>query len=227
MSSILKALKKLEEERVSTRPELLNINSELLKTRPVKQFTRTGIVLLSGVLFLCGAGATYFSMKRRTAPVTASVQPVTTANNGIQPSAPVTGTEGMRQNRVVVQPPPASTRSSVLPQPGVNDQATKPKTLQDHNLATKSTKIQPISVERTVNPLSASVTKTAQNVPLLTVNGIAFKEGDTESIAVVNGQSVSKGSVVDGATVTEILEDRVKFTIDGKAVEVILGKSNR
>jgi len=61
--------------------------------------------------------------------------------------------------------------------------------------------------------------------PVLKVHGIAFQDG-AESAAVVNGVTVSNGSVIEGARVEEIQKDRVRFSRGGETFDIILDKSN-
>jgi type II secretory pathway component PulC len=61
--------------------------------------------------------------------------------------------------------------------------------------------------------------------PVLKVHGIAFQDG-AESVAVINGIAVSKGSVIEGARVEEILKDRVRLSRGGETFEIILDKMN-
>jgi type II secretory pathway component PulC len=61
--------------------------------------------------------------------------------------------------------------------------------------------------------------------PVLKVDGIAFQDG-ADSVAVINGVTVSKGSVIEGARVEEIQKDRVRFSRGGERFEIILDKSN-
>ncbi|MBJ6723182.1 hypothetical protein [Geomesophilobacter sediminis] len=57
-------------------------------------------------------------------------------------------------------------------------------------------------------------------LPEVKVNGIALQSNGDTSFAIVNGRPVSKGGVVDGARVDEILADRVRFSSGGKHFEV-------
>lgn len=77
-------------------------------------------------------------------------------------------------------------------------------------------------------PLPAAVPVVASPVKpaVLKVDGIAFQEGAADSLAVVNGTTVSKGSVIEGVRVEEIQKDRVRFSRGGEKFEVILDKSN-
>jgi type II secretory pathway component PulC len=61
--------------------------------------------------------------------------------------------------------------------------------------------------------------------PVLKVDGIAFQDG-ADSVAVINGVTVSNGSVIEGARVEEIQKDRVRFSRDGETFDIILDKSN-
>jgi type II secretory pathway component PulC len=83
------------------------------------------------------------------------------------------------------------------------------------------TKQQMLQTQQSEQPADRSVP------PTLKVNGIAFQEGVAGSVAVVNGISVSSGSMVEGAKVEDIQMDRVRFSYSGEKFEVLLGKSNR
>jgi type II secretory pathway component PulC len=61
--------------------------------------------------------------------------------------------------------------------------------------------------------------------PVLKLHGIAFQDG-AESAAVVNGVTLSNGSVIEGARVVEIQKDRVRFRRGGETFEIILDKAN-
>ncbi len=64
-------------------------------------------------------------------------------------------------------------------------------------------------------------------MPHLTVNGIAYQEGGSDNLAVINGITVSNGAVIEGVKVEDIQKDRVQFSHDGEKFEIILNKSNR
>jgi type II secretory pathway component PulC len=64
-------------------------------------------------------------------------------------------------------------------------------------------------------------------VPAFRVNGIAFQPNEADSMAIVNGTPVSRGSVIEGATVAEIQKDRILFQRNGEKFEVQLGQSNK
>ena len=64
MSSILKALKKVETDNASRRPDELRIDAEILRTENHTQFSSSGILLVSLLLVALGVGTTYLYMKR-------------------------------------------------------------------------------------------------------------------------------------------------------------------
>jgi general secretion pathway protein B len=63
--------------------------------------------------------------------------------------------------------------------------------------------------------------------PVIKVNGIAFQDGSSDSVAVVNGIPVSNGSIIEGAMVEDIQRDRIRFSYGSEKFEVPLGKTNR
>ena len=63
--------------------------------------------------------------------------------------------------------------------------------------------------------------------PSIEVNGIAFQDESTDRVAIVNGVSVSNGSIIGGAKVEDILKDLVRFSYGGEKFDVALGQSTR
>jgi general secretion pathway protein B len=61
-------------------------------------------------------------------------------------------------------------------------------------------------------------------MPRLIVTGIAWQNDSTVHFAVVNGQSVTEGSTVEGARVEKIFPDRVSFSCQNKTMEVPLSQ---
>jgi type II secretory pathway component PulC len=63
--------------------------------------------------------------------------------------------------------------------------------------------------------------------PLLRVNGIAYQNNSAESMAIINGNPLSKGSTIEGTTIEEIHKDKVVFQHNGRKFEIHLGQTNR
>jgi general secretion pathway protein B len=61
-------------------------------------------------------------------------------------------------------------------------------------------------------------------IPALKVTGIGWQKDNSDRLAVVNGRSVTEGAVVEGARVEEIFPDRVRFTFNDRTFEITLGK---
>lgn len=59
-------------------------------------------------------------------------------------------------------------------------------------------------------------------MPRLNVTGIAWENDSPVHFAVVNGQSVTEGSTVEGARVEKIFPDRVSFSYQNRTLEVPL-----
>jgi len=60
------------------------------------------------------------------------------------------------------------------------------------------------------------------SLPDLNVTGIAWEKDSPVLLAIVNGTSVVEGSLVNGAKVEKILPDRVRFTFENRSFEVPL-----
>ena len=234
MSSILKALKKLEDEKSIRKPDSLKIDAEILRGDSARRFSPMGISLLAALLFICGSGATYFFMSSDTnnvkatvsdvAPIAppspaAAIAPVAEEPKNLNPQADLP-----KPDKVVMSAgsdnklgntPPSSVTTPRLPaqvQPGQRIRQSKEK------LPVAPPQSAPTTTTRPVAPVMA---------PLLKVNGIAFQEENADRVAIVNGAPVANGSVIEGAKVEDIQKDRVRFSYGGEKFDVALGKSNR
>lgn len=68
MSSILKALKKLEEEKSAGTPDALRIDTEILRGGSPSRFPYRNVTLLAVLFFVCGSALTYLYVKRGAHP---------------------------------------------------------------------------------------------------------------------------------------------------------------
>lgn len=227
MSSILKALKKLEDERGASRPDTLKIDSDILRSENSQRYSTTGVVLTALLLFACGSVATYMFMKQDTLPVKLNnivSEQIQSPSKSQTPAATDVKTENLPENVEIVPARRSDSVKATVSKPQKKAVASVPeqsRTLQ-LNSDIKHTDHKKIRNETTVQPQIASKT-----VPLLRVNGIAFQEGVSDSVAVVNGIPVSDGSVIEGVKVEVIQKNRVRFNYNGDTFEIQLGKSNR
>lgn len=233
MSSILKALKKLEDEKTSRFPDSLNIDSDILKSsHESRKMSPLAALLLLLLMFGGGAGAAYFIMKGNTKqPVAAAPQPITVVT--AVPSSPVAPQTAKPAAPSAAKPAVAKpVAAPVQKKPSaVTAQKAQPK--KAATVAAKHSPARSTAQQSSDKALPAADTGSRSElpasaaVPTLRVNGIAFQNNSADSMAIINGIPVSNGSTVEGAIVEEIRRDRVVFQRSGEKFEVKLGQANR
>jgi general secretion pathway protein B len=233
MSSILKALKKLENDTSLRKQEQLGIDARILQDGVSGRFSRTAVSLIVVAIFVCGSGATYFFMKQDAAKVTVPHTQSSQRETVIQP--PVSdGTPPLLIRGAAARPATPPLLLSKMP-PVSREVQSHPSTRSDsaRQSAKESRPIQggklveiaPISGLQPI--LAPTTTAGAGTRPSLTINGIAFQDGGVDNLAVINGVTVSSGAVIEGVKVEEIQKDRVRFSQGGEKFEIILNRSNR
>ena len=223
MSSILKALKKLEDSKTARPPGSLHIDADILRNETPRRLSLPGILLVSALLFICGSGATYLYMKQAVSspsgrpPVPAGAEPAVNQ----PPPQPLAG----------APPPPSPAAAAPLQhgpsRPPVPSTPAKPTTASPAVTAAPAAKRPAEAVIHTAPPPDIPTSAPAVTAPTVKVNGIAFQGDGSGSVAVVNGVPVVTGSMIEGARVEDIQKDRVRFSYGGEKFEVDLGKSNR
>lgn len=230
MSSILKALKKLEDDKATRRPDELRIDAEILRSDNSSRFSSAGILLTSLLLLAGGSGATYLYLKMDKAAELANPglpaisrqnQPPVSASSDIK-------TEQLPPALVVVPakqqitPGAGTSKPHQSPMPSRTAPATAPPPAKPLG-APKPAAGLPKTSSHPTPPISASV----KAVPALRVNGIAFQDGGAGSVAMINGVPVSSGSVIEGVKIEDIFKNKVRFSYNGEIFEIPLGQSNR
>ena len=202
MSSILKALEKVEESRSTRR----NVGASGLAKRPERR--RPAWVVPAGVLGGAAFAAlvTFAAMGgfSRTAGSARQVQVTTLAKPAslvAAPPHPVTEAPAARPKLTL----PVKTAKSVV----------KPKVKASPASQTAPTKVTTVSAVQTVAPEKAR--------PAIKVTGIAWQKDSVSSAALVNGHPVQQGSMVDGLKVEEIFQDKVRFSGSNGNLDVPLG----
>ncbi len=222
MSSILKALKKLEHEKTGRFPESLNINSDILRSSEApRNFSPLTLLLFSLLIFGGGAAVTFLFLNNDITPkaISKSQQVNRIDNDHTTGSLPAVITEMLPPEIEVI--PAKSSR------PGKERRTTAPEvTSGANNHSTKVEEAKAAKHEPAVAASSEHVT-TSRAVPALRVNGIAFQNKGAESVAIVNGIAVTRGAVIEGATVVDVRNDRVLFKYNGEPFEILLGQSNK
>lgn len=224
MSSILKALKKLEHEKASHMTGSLNIDSEILRTvDSSRNFFTPAFALIILLFFGGGAAVAYFFMKESKVPLAATTLQASITSPSLRP-APAVGPEVLPAEIIVI-PARKETSGEV--------------SRQRHN-TTDSGKSAESVTRKTEKESAASILLTPKKgagtlqselpvptIPALRVNGIAFQVNGADNMAIINGTAVANGSIIEGVTVVEVRKDYVLLQYNGEKFEIQLGQSNK
>jgi general secretion pathway protein B len=228
MSSILKALQKLEQEKSSRRQGAPDVAVDIAKPVTAKQRFPWLIPAAMAGVTLMAVLITYAAMGGFSRPKLAPVA-----------VAPPVGT---LPEKVTVSPTPAAVSPATTP-PSPSMQLSISQKRQNKEVAPAPTgtvapksapltrqqvAIPPQSPPQTAPPVPVKVEQISSAAPLpaLKVTGIAWDKDSSSRLAMVNGAAVAEGGTVGGARVEEIFQDRVRFTAGEKNFEVPLGKSS-
>lgn len=194
MSSILKALRKLEEEKAAIGEGGVDIARDILKRSAEKKESNQFWPLLSAVLLLLLAGSgLFFWSDYQPTPVSQEQQ------IGITPAG-------------LAKPLP---RQTLTPEQAIKTPEQQSSTL----IAVKSKEVfkQPaLRIE--------AVSLRPSGAPLLKLTGIAYREKAVERIAIINDLPVMQGTAIEGAQIVEILPDRVVFSWKNHLFEQMIEK---
>lgn len=229
MSSILKALKKIEDDKAARRPDELKIDAEILRTDNTPRVSTAGILVASLLLLAGGSGVTYMYMKRDRPVEQITLKSAAMPDKPVPPVAEIKA-ELLPSTVVVV---PANKKNTAKAENNGLRQGAKPAGAAPAVVASKASK--PIETAKPVTQSNASKapspaspkSASAKAVPALRVNGIAFNDGGADSVAMINGVPASNGSMIEGVKVEEIFSNRVIFSSGGERFEIALGQSNR
>jgi len=204
MSSIMKALKRLEDHKVMHQPDEMKIDPEIILPRSSRPISTASKLLVALLLMACGSTATYLFMKQDRVPAAVSLK---------------TAAVSSQQKRLAVPPVPEvkteQLQEAIIVVPAVDTRQNKP--------AVPTKRVPPIMPIEPPLPAPSR----AKTVPTLRVNGIAYQNGSADSMAVINGVPVLTGATIEGVTVEEVQKDRVLFQYNGEKFGIPLGQSNR
>jgi hypothetical protein len=213
MSFILKALKKLENEKASREMGKVEINSAILAPdrRSLSSSRNSPKRLVIALLIVAVSGTSLYFMKKAPSPVVQA--PAKEAQHEPAPRAvPVAATPVHGE-----KPAPASP----APSPAVKAQEEPSRLMRAH----REKSPEPSSPgESGSDSHHGDEALTGSATSPLTVNGIALQDDPGQSMAVVNGQIVKRGMTVGGAQVERIFLNRVRFRGNGGLFEVHLAK---
>lgn len=227
MSSILKALKKLEHEKSGRFPDLLKIDSDILRTvDSSRHFSPFLLALLTLFVFGGGAAVAFFFIKATNEPQTATEsKPIITAKILQQPVSTAAAMPKTLPAEIVVVPARRPPVELSLKKPNKSEVVSKVADVIVNESAWTATPVLSKKTEEVAQ--TVKVEQPAATVRTLRVTGIAYHNSGTDSMAIINGMPVSSGSIIEGATVEEIRKDRVLFQHNGEKFEIQLGQTNQ
>jgi general secretion pathway protein B len=225
MSSILEALKKLEEEKAARRGGTGNIAGKVTASsrRPRQKaawLVPVGMAAVAVVAIL----VTYTLMggfSPRPAETAAGRRTDQASRTPAISAPPITTPDGSKDQEPPSEPPqvPQQPRSAAPPAADAGPVTTLPHPTPKHTSPPAPSR-QEIR-EETAPSLQPPA---AEQHPAISVTGIAWQQNSASRMAVINGSSVTEGAIVEGARVTEILSDRVRLSFKGNAFEIQLEK---
>jgi general secretion pathway protein B len=231
MSSILKALQKLERDKETRKTKEPDI-STAIKMSGLSRKEQANKWLIPSLLAAVAALSilvTYsimggFSAGKQTASQ-AGQQHI--AQQEKQPAKLQT-----EPQTAAPEPSPAPIEPrTVTPEPVVKalenrPNPTKARALTAPLLSSQPAPASPQQPEPVAQTMEPPAEKTVPK-PRLKISGIAWQQDSASRIAVINGAAVSEGGNVDGAKVEQIFPDKVRFSQGGKAFEISLDHEGR
>jgi len=236
MSSILKALKRLEQQKMVRK----GVDHDIAwivrgeDCRPEKKrqwpiFASLVAVALLAVLstywFMGGfRGATRDTLSRPEEELRSSsgIPPVTVPASP-QPSRAATPPVSTPESGTV--PPAVANRPAQkgLRGPGKEGPLASDRLGEERRQAISSPRTTPPQAALPLRPEPVPDSQSPKSsLPALNVTGIAWEKDSPVHLAIVNGTSVVEGSLVNGAKVEKILPDRVRFTFENRSFDVPL-----
>jgi general secretion pathway protein B len=216
MSSILEALKKLEDEKAARQSGAGHIAGKVVKSgRRAKQHPKwmlpAGMAAVAAVAVL----ATYILMGGIS---TRSGNPQPAPSVQRQPESGLTLQRPAPHAAIPSATIPAGSKRSLPPAP-----ATSPA--REAPAPAAATRLPQGEAAVAVKPAPSLQPAAAPGLPVLQVTGIGWQKDNANRLAIVNGRPVVAGNVVEGAKVEEILPDRVRFSINDKSFEIAVGSN--
>jgi cytoskeletal protein RodZ len=239
MSSILKALKRLEQQKMVRK----GVDHDIAwivrgeDYRPEKKRQWPMFVSLVAVAILAVLSTYWFMGGFHDAPRDSLSRPGedVSSSSGIHPVTVPAPPQPSRPDT----PPVSSHDSAAAPPVVVNRPAEKGLRRPTDKVSLKSYReggegptitpphaLQP-QAALPPRPEPAPVPLTSKpSLPTLKVTGIAWEKDSPVHLAIVNGTSVVEGSMVSGAKVEKILPDSVRFTFENHSFDIPLNRSD-
>lgn len=232
MSSILKALKKVEDDKSTLKPDELKIDAEILRSDTSSGIPSTVVLILSFLLLAAGSGATYMYMKKDSVATekqtTFKTTPAVISASNPEKQLPANTTSIESNKTTSIKTERVTSNVDIVPA----SEHKKNKVTIQMKPTQKPMQAVIKELQKSVEPVKETVVKhptqmNTKTAPTLRVNGIAFQSNSADSMAIINGIPVGMGGVIDGATVEKIFNDKVIFKVNDDKFEIKLGQSNR
>lgn len=224
MSSILKALRKLEEERARQRETAPEIATSILRVAARRKLLPLWLwpgVVVGGMLL---AAALFWGLRPEPATPVAPVVPTATAPAVQRSSSADAIIEEVLDTRVPAVPVAAARRTPPAPVVQSSQSRRLPPSASPSTVTTPPTVVTAPVVPVTSDPTTVPPLKSTQ--PLAgahsqpVVSAIAWQEDRASRMAVVNGLPVMEGELVGTAMIEEIQADGVVFSENGQHFSV-------
>jgi hypothetical protein len=256
MSSIIKALKKLEEEKDAKLGRKAGRGDAIL-SGPALQARRTlwlvaalagtaGLALGLILILLPGRSSTPPPPALQTTasgppqpapalpltvPTPATPAAATAPSPRSEPPATAVTTPAGERPSMTRATTPAPTVLRNTPPAELRRQQRKPLPLDypatEQPTPPANASGRPVSPEFPAAPAPSTPPAATAARPTLNVSGIAWQKDASSRLAIINGTPTGIGGHVEGAVVEDIQPDRVRFSYNRESFEVGLGKSSR
>jgi general secretion pathway protein B len=237
MSTILKALQKLEKDKASRHTKEPELSGAIIKAPNRRNAHSTWLLPVSICLVaLISILVTFTVMGGFTRHILPDVKKSnsTTATNASPPAQsaiiqtpepkPVQSDSASNRN-IITSAPPRDNQPTPNPSSLQVISAPQYQALQSKQPATAA------PVQQTVidqpSDMQVAQPPVTPHLPQLTVSGIAWQKDSASRLAVINGSSVSEGATVEGARIDEIFQDRVRIFHNGRFIDLYLGKDHQ
>ena len=218
MSYILDALKKIEHEKNSKRPDgRISIAGAMFQEQrqPVARVVPWKIVLLIAAASLITSAGTWLVLKgnsKKSATVTRPVEAPSAAPTNIPVVVPVI---------TVRKPTPASITHTAVPA-NIPVSRKGAESVEDKELSPREKAPRSKTKIKTQPLIPKQTAQTVQAPADIKLSGIAWQDEHAARRAVINGFLLKEGAVVSGAKIIDIRADRVRFSTSAGLFEIKL-----
>lgn len=218
MSSILDALRKLEEQKRVRKQQAVDLSEGFLASpgrSATRNLSRGKFLFALSLVALLSIGGTALVMRRGSAPV-----PQSKAVGAVEATRAPTPSHKAAPQMVPQNPQkvPAAPRK---PLPEVTQKSRTAPAAYPRKLSLPA--VLP-ETERQAVPETTPPSTASPAAKTYRLTGIGSQRDAASRYAVINGSALTEGGIVDGARVEEILQDKVRLKVNGESIDLQLGK---